>query len=97
MKEFLAELGIRLPDLVAAFWGGVASVFFVRNVTTWQAISSFVVGLTLGTYLGAPAARLLGLSPETAACLVAFAGMAIAQGITEAARAWKPKLPGGPP
>lgn len=97
MKELLAEVGIRLPDFVAAFLGGVASVFFVRTVTPWQALSSFVVGLVLGTYLGGAAAKAIGLSTETASCLVAFAGMAVAQGIMEAAKAWKPRVPGGQP
>lgn len=95
MKEFLLELGIRLPDLVAAFFGGVASVFFVRNVTPWEALASFVVGLTLGTYLGEMFARPLGIATTTAACLVAFAGMGIAQGIMEAAKVWRPRLPKG--
>lgn len=97
MKEFLSELGLRLPDIVAAFWGGVASAFFVRNVTPWQALSTFVIGLVLGSYFGAPAAKLTGLTTETASCLVAFAGMAVAQGLTEAVRAWRPTIPGGKP
>jgi len=95
VKDFLLEMGLRLPDVVAAFFGGLASVFFVKSVTPWQAVSTFVVGIVLGTYLGSPAARTFGIATETASCLVAFAGMAIAQGIIEAAKNWRPRIPGG--
>ena len=95
MRDLLRELGFRAPDLIAAFWGGVVSIFFLRQVTPWQAVGTVIAGTFTGHYLGEYAAKIFGLSPGASAFLVGITAMATLQGVIEAARRWRPTMPGG--
>lgn len=89
MKEWLAELGLRLPDLVAGFAGGVTNAFVMRRAEPVAIVGSVVVGTLTAAYLGEPAARALGTSGSAAAFIVGLAGMAVCQGIIAAVKRYR--------
>lgn len=90
MKDQLAELGLRVHDLIAGFAGGVVNAFVFRRTAPYAVISSIIAGALTANYLGAHAARMLGLSGGAAAFIVGLAAMAVCQRIVEAARNWRP-------
>jgi hypothetical protein len=87
---FWVEIGIRKADLIAGFCGGVVSAFVLRKSDPWSIVSSVVVGALTASYLTEPIGRFTGTSGGTAAFIVGLAGMAICQGIVEAAKTWRP-------
>ena len=87
---FLVELGLKLPDLVAGFAGGVVNAFVFKRADPWSIVGSVIVGALTANYLGETAVRYLGLGSGTAAFIVGLCGMAICQGLIEAAKRWKP-------
>lgn len=95
MQDPLQWLGIKLPDLIAGFAGGLVNAFVFRRADPWSVIGSLVVGACTANYLGEPAAHILGLSAGAAAFIVGLAGMAIVQGIVEAAKNYKFQFGGG--
>lgn len=84
------ELGIRKADLVAGFCGGIVAALILRRADPWSIVSSVVVGALTANYLTDPIGRFTGTSGGTAAFIVGLAGMAICQGIVEAAKSWRP-------
>lgn len=84
------ELGIRKSDLVAGFCGGIVAAFVLKRSDPWSIVSSVVVGSLTASYLTGPIGQFTGTSGGTAAFIVGLAGMAICQGIVEAAKAWRP-------
>lgn len=85
MKDLLAELGVRLPDLVAGFAGGVVNAFVFKRSTPVAVIGSVVVGALTASYLGEPTAKILSISIGTACFLVGVGGMALVQAILDQA------------
>ena len=94
---FLTALGIRLPDLLAGFAGGVVNAFIFHKSDPWAIVGSMVVGAFTANYLGESASKMLGLSSGASAFIVGIAAMALCQGIVAAVQSWKPSLPGGKP
>jgi len=88
-------LGLRIPDLIAGFAGGVVNSFVFRHGEPWAVIGSMIVGALTANYLGEPTARLLNLSEGASSFLVGVAGMAIVQGIVSAAQNYRFNLPSG--
>ncbi len=88
--SFWVELGIRKADLVAGFCGGIVSAFTMKRSDPWSIVGSVVVGSLTASYLTEPIGKLTGTSGGTAAFIVGLAGMAICQGIVEAAKNWRP-------
>lgn len=97
--DSLVELGLRLPELIAGFAGGVVSALVVPQSSPVKLVSSVLVGALTANYLGAPAAAYLGFTSPgalgSAAFIVGLGGMAICQGIVEAIKRWRPTVPGG--
>lgn len=87
---FLAQLGINVQDALAGFAGGVVNAFVFKRSDPWSVIGSMIVGALTANYLSGPIGRYTGTSGGAAAFIVGLAGMAICQGIMEAAKAWKP-------
>jgi hypothetical protein len=83
--DFLSVLGLHLQDLVAGFAGGVANAFVFKRSNPWAIIGSIVVGGFAANYLGSVLTRFIGTSEGTSAFIVGLAGMAVCQGIVEAA------------
>lgn len=92
---FLLTIGVKVPDMLAGFAGGVVNAFVFKRGDPWSVAGSMVVGALTSNYLGEPAAHLLGLSNGPSAFIVGVAGMALCQGIVAAAQNWRPTIPGG--
>lgn len=95
MRDVLTELGIKLPDLVAGFAGGVVNAFVFARTTPVAIIGSVVVGTLTANYLGEPVSKYIGTGPGTSAFLVGIGGMAFVQGLVEAMKRWQPLKPTG--
>lgn len=97
--SLLLQLGIKLPDLLAGFMGGVVNAFVFRRSDPFSIIGSMVVGALTANYLGEIATKYIpGTSGGASAFIVGLAGMAICQGIVEAAKSWRPfAVKGGVP
>jgi hypothetical protein len=88
--DFLVKLGIKMPDLIAGFGGGVVNAFVFRRADPVSIIGSMIVGALTANYLSDSISRYLGTSGGASAFIVGLAGMAICQGIVEAAKSWRP-------
>ena len=93
-SSFLLQLGIKMPDLVAGFSGGVVNAFVFKRTDSLSVIGSIVVGALTANYLSDTFAKYFGTSPGASAFIVGLAGMAICQGILEAAKKWSPLTKG---
>lgn len=89
IKELLTELGLRLPDLVAGFAGGVASSFVMKQSDPRAIVASVVVGTLTAGYLGEPATRMFGTAGYAASFIVGLGAMAICQGLIAAVRRYR--------
>ena len=87
---FLIQFGIKMPDLIAGLAGGVVNAFVFKRSDPASIIGSMVVGSLTANYLSEPITRYLGTSGGAGAFIVGLAGMAICQGIVEAAKSWRP-------
>jgi hypothetical protein len=85
-----------MPDLLAGLAGGVVNAFVFRRSDPVSIIGSMVVGALTANYLSEPVGHYLGTSGGSSAFLVGLAGMAICQGIVEAAKSWRPFKNGTP-
>lgn len=91
------DFGIKLPDLVAGFAGGIVNSFVFNRSDPKSIVGSMIVGALTANYLGEPATKIIGTSANTSAFIVGLAGMAICQGIVEAAKKYRPPGIGGKP
>ena len=87
---FLIALGVKMPDLVAGLAGGVVNAFVFKRADPISIIGSMVVGSLTANYLSEPISHYIGTSGGAGAFIVGLAGMAICQGIVEAAKSWRP-------
>lgn len=82
--DYLLDLGIRLPDLVAGAGGGLVRAILLKK-GAWarsdvpNVSSSILVGGLSATYLGEPVARFFALTPTTAGFVVGLAGLVLCQ------------------
>jgi hypothetical protein len=88
--SLLLQIGIKVPDLLAGFMGGVVNAFVFRRSDPFSIIGSMVVGALTANYLADIAAKYTGTSGGASAFIVGLAGMAVCQGIVEAAKNWRP-------
>lgn len=91
--ELSAKVGIKTPDLIAGFAGGLVSAIVFKKSDPWSVVSSVVVGAFTANYIGEPIAKFLGMGGGAAAFICGLAGMAICQALVDAAKRWRP----GPP
>lgn len=91
----LVDLGLRLPDLIAGFCGGIVSALAMRQTSILQIFTSVIVGGLTANYLGVPAATYVGFGNTGApSFIVGLGGMAICQGLIEAIKKWRPSSGG---
>lgn len=88
--SLLVQLGVKMPDLIAGFAGGVVNAIALKRSDPWSIISSVVVGGLTANYLTESFSHYLGTGTGTSGFLVGVAGMAICQGIISAAKSWTP-------
>lgn len=91
---FFVSIGVKMPDLIAGFAGGVVNAFVFKRSDPASIVGSMIVGALTANYLSDSFAaflnRFVGTSAGAAAFIVGLAGMAICQGIVEAAKNWRP-------
>jgi hypothetical protein len=87
---FLIQIGVKMPDLIAGFAGGVVNAFVFKRADPVSIIGSMIVGALTANYLSESVGHYIGTSGGAAAFIVGLAGMAICQGIVEAAKSWRP-------
>jgi hypothetical protein len=92
--DFWLQIGIKMPDLIAGFAGGVVNAIALKRSDPWSIISSVILGGLTANYLTEPFSHYLGTGQGTSGFLVGVAGMAICQGIIASASRWTPF---GPP
>lgn len=90
MADYWQELGIRIPDLVAGFAGGVVNAFVFKRSSPVAIVGSVIVGAFTANYLGLSVSDYLHVSSGAASFLVGVAGMAFVQGAIEGAGRWQP-------
>lgn len=86
----LRELGLKIPDIIAGFFGGVVNALVFRRSDPWAIVGSVVVGALTANYLTTTVAGYLGANAGAAGFVVGLAGMAICQGIVASAKTWRP-------
>lgn len=86
----LVQLGVKMPDLIAGFAGGVVSAIALKRSDPWSIIGSVVVGGFMSNYLSESFSHYLGTTQGTSGFILGLAGMAIAQGIIAGASRWTP-------
>jgi hypothetical protein len=87
---WLLSIGVKMPDLIAGFAGGVVNAFVFKRADPASIVGSMIVGALTANYLSESVGHYLGTSGGAAAFIVGLAGMAICQGIVEAAKSWRP-------
>lgn len=90
LREILLELGVKAPDLVAGFAGGIVNAVVFRRVNPTAIVGSVLVGMFTANYLGSAVAVYIHTSDSTASFLVGVGGMAFVQSIVEAMKSWRP-------
>lgn len=98
MMQVLAELGIRLQDMIAGFTGGVCYAFAMRQSGPWEVVGSVVLGTFTANYLGEYVAKITQLGLGAASFVTGLGAMALCQGIIAGAKRWRlPGASGGNP
>jgi uncharacterized membrane protein YeaQ/YmgE (transglycosylase-associated protein family) len=90
IRLILESVGIRLPDIIAGFAGGVVNSFVFKRSDPLSIIGSMIVGAFTANYLSEAAAKYVGAGKGATAFIVGLCGMAICQGIVAAVRRWRP-------
>lgn len=88
--DLLLALGIKTQDVLAGLAGGVVNSFVFKQSNPMAITGSIVVGALTANYLGDVASKYTGTSGGASAFIVGLVGMAVCQGIAEAATRWKP-------
>ena len=86
----LLQFGVHMQDLIAGFAGGVVNAVIFKRSDPISIIGSMIVGALTANYLSESVGRYLGTSGSATGFIVGLTGMAICQGIVEAAKSWRP-------
>lgn len=84
------QIGVKAPDLLAGFAGGIVNAFVWKRSSLIAIAGSIIVGTLTANYLAETFSHYLGTSQSTSAFIVGLSGMAICQGIAQAAASWRP-------
>lgn len=88
--SFWIQIGVKMPDLVAGFAGGVVNAIALRRSDPWSIISSVIVGGLTSNYLAEAFTHYVGTQQQTSGFLVGLAGMALCQGLIASVAKWTP-------
>lgn len=94
-EDWMVWLGIKVPDLVAGFAGGVVNAIAFKRSDFVSISGSVIVGAFTANYLGEIVTRQFGTSPAVGAFLVGLGGMALVQGLISAMKNWRPGVLNG--
>lgn len=78
---FFVSVGIKLPDLIAGFAGGVVNALALKRADPKSIIGSVIVGGLTANYLSEFFQHYFGTSASTSGFLVGLGGMALCQGL----------------
>jgi hypothetical protein len=90
--DIFAWLGIRIPDLVAGFMGGVVNALFFSKGRPIDVVASLVGGALTANYLTTPVAHIGGLDEGVAGFIVGVTAMAICQSLFSVANSWTARI-----
>ena len=76
-NDFFTFLGIKIPDLVSGFGGGVVNALFFQRAKPIDALASVIGGAITANYLAPVAAHLSGTDEGVAGFIVGVTAMAI--------------------
>ena len=94
IRDVFDSLGVSLPDMVAGFAGGVVSTFVLRKVNAYEVTGSVIVGALTASYLSVPIRHMTGIDGGGVSFVLGLTGMAVCQGLFEAAKRWRVNIPG---
>ena len=94
-QDWLAWLGIKIPDLVAGMFGGVVKALVFNREKPAETVFSGVVGGLTANYLGEGIAEKIGYGRGAVCFAVGIAAMVICQVILERVRAFRDNKRGG--
>jgi hypothetical protein len=86
MREWLHDLGLDGPNIVAGFSGGIVRVIFDHAIRPWEVAGALAAGALTANYLGGPVADMLHLPPLGTAFIVGFGGLQVAATILNSIR-----------
>lgn len=90
--DLLLQLGIKLPDLLAGFGGGVVNALALKRSDPWSIITSVMIGGIMANYMAETFGRWAGTTQQVSGFLVGVGGMALAQGLIAAVSRWSPQI-----
>jgi len=94
-QDWLAWLGIKIPDLVAGMFGGVVKALVFHREKPAETVFSGVVGGLTANYLGEGIAEKICYGRGAVCFAVGIAAMVICQVILERVRAFRDNKSGG--
>lgn len=94
--DLFAWLGIRVPDLLAGFMGGVVNALFFVKGRPIDVVASLVGGAITANYLTSAVAHVAGLDQGVAGFVVGVTAMAICQSFFSVASAWTSRMAKAP-
>lgn len=92
MSDFLTQIGIRVPDLVSGFGGGVVNALFFQRGKPVDVVASVVGGAITANYLAETVSKIAGTELGVSGFIVGVTAMAICQGILSVVKAWMSKF-----
>jgi len=86
--EFLATLGIKIPDIVSGIAGGMVNALLFQRTSPIAAMSSVLAGGLTANYLAEPMAKQFTLNIGTAGFIIGLTAMIVCQGLMTGANKW---------
>lgn len=94
---FWQRIGISIQDLTAGFAGGLVKALMFGKAEPLPIVISVIIGALTANYLAPTIGHYLGTQGGAAGFVTGLAGMALCQGIVDAAKGWRPFQPKGNP
>jgi hypothetical protein len=91
VNDWMAWLGIKIPDLIAGMFGGVVKALVFHREKPGETVFSGVIGGLMANYLGEGIAEKIGYGRGAVCFAVGIAAMVLCQVILERARALRGK------
>lgn len=93
--DLLTSLGIRVPDLVSGFGGGVVNALFFQRGKPVDVIASMLGGAITANYLASTVSHIIGTDIGVSGFVVGVTAMAICQGLLSVVPGWFKRFQSG--
>lgn len=87
---FWIQIGVKMPDLVAGFAGGIVNAIALKRSDPWSIVGSVIVGGLTSNYLAGAFTHYFGTEVATSGFLVGLGGMALCQALIAGVAKWNP-------